>query len=232
MITLAKILVLDDEKEIVNLLRTLLTNDGHEVLTAKTGQESLETVDSNNIDLAILDVMLPDMSGFDVLEKIRETHFFPVLMLTAKSEDFDKISGLSLGADDYMSKPFNPFEVLARVKTQLRRYQTYNKEGSLEKTEYEKNGLIVSANSRKVTLYEEEVKLTPIEFDIVWYLCQNEGRVVSSEELFEQVWKETFLDNNNTVMAHIARIREKLKEPPRQPKFLKTVWGVGYTIEK
>lgn len=229
---MTKILVLDDEKEIVNLLKSLLTNDGYEVITATTGEEALQLVDDTSFDLAILDVMLPGVSGFDVLQKIRERQFFPVLMLTAKSDDFDKINGLSLGADDYITKPFNPFEVLARVKTQLRRYQTYNQDTTSSLTDYDRNGLSVSLDSRKVSLYEEEIKLTPIEFDILWYLCQNEGRVVPSEELFEKVWKENYLDNNNTVMAHIARLREKLKEPPRHPKFIKTVWGVGYTIEK
>lgn len=229
---MAKILILDDEREIINLLSTLLSNEGYEVYEALSGEESLTIIQKNTIDLAILDVMLPDISGFDVLKKIRETQFFPVLMLTARGADLDKISGLSLGADDYIVKPFNPFEVLARVKTQLRRYQTYNSEWQSDADEYERNGLTVSGKSRKVFLFEEELKLTPIEFDILWYLCKNEGRVVSSEEIFEQVWQEEYLDNNNTVMAHIARIREKMHEPPRQPKFLKTVWGVGYTIEK
>lgn len=229
---MAKVLLLDDEKEIIDLLSTLLTNEGYEVYKAMTGEESLAIVKETAIDLAILDVMLPDVSGFDVLQKIRETQFFPVLMLTARGADLDKISGLSMGADDYIVKPFNPFEVLARVKTQLRRYQTYNSDRQPVTDEYERNGLAVSGNSRKVFLYDEEIKLTPIEFDILWYLCKNEGRVVPSEELFEKVWQEDYLDNNNTVMAHVARIREKMHEKPRQPKFLKTVWGVGYTIEK
>ncbi|EOH90849.1 VanR-ABDEGLN family response regulator transcription factor [Enterococcus pallens] len=229
---MAKVLLLDDEKEIIDLLSTLLTNEGYEVYKAMTGEESLAIVKETAIDLAILDVMLPDVSGFDVLQKIRETQFFPVLMLTARGADLDKISGLSMGADDYIVKPFNPFEVLARVKTQLRRYQTYNSDRQPATDEYERNGLAVSGNSRKVFLYDEEIKLTPIEFDILWYLCKNEGRVVPSEELFEQVWQEDYLENNNTVMAHVARIREKMHEKPRQPKFLKTVWGVGYTIEK
>lgn len=229
---MAKVLLLDDEKEIIDLLSTLLTNEGYEVYKAMTGEESLAIVKETAVDLAILDVMLPDVSGFDVLQKIRETQFFPVLMLTARGADLDKISGLSMGADDYIVKPFNPFEVLARVKTQLRRYQTYNSDRQPVTDEYERNGLAVSGNSRKVFLYDEEIKLTPIEFDILWYLCKNEGRVVPSEELFEKVWQEDYLDNNNTVMAHVARIREKMHEKPRQPKFLKTVWGVGYTIEK
>lgn len=228
---MANILILDDEKEILTLLDVLLTDAGHNVFSAMTGKESLDIINAEKIDLAILDVMLPDISGLEVLQKIREDQYFPVLMLTAKNDDFNKINGLTLGADDYMTKPFNPFEVLARVKTQLRRSQTYNNETKVNKEEYDSNGLFISNYSRKVTLYEEPVKLTPIEFDILWYLCKNADRVVSSEELFEAVWKESYLDNNNTVMAHIARIREKMQEEPRQPKFIKTVWGVGYTVE-
>jgi len=229
---MTKILILDDEKEIIELLGTLLSNEGYEVYESTSGEEALGIIEKNTIDLALLDVMLPGISGFEVLKTIREKHFFPVMMLTARVTDLDKIQGLSMGADDYVIKPFNPFEVLARVKTQLRRYKKYNTEWKFEGDEYEKNGLVVSNKSRKVFLYEEEIKLTPIEFDILWYLCKNEGRVVPSEEIFEQVWKEDYLDNNNTVMAHVARIREKMKEKPRDPKFLKTVWGVGYTIEK
>lgn len=227
-----KILVLDDEKEIINLLSTMLSNEDYEVYEASSGEESLNIIRNNKIDLALLDVMLSDISGFEVLKKIRESQNFPVIMLTARGDDIDKISGLSIGADDYITKPFNPFEVLARVKTQLRRYKIYNSIKEKNREEYEKNGLSILIDSRKVFLEGEEIQLTPIEFNILWYLCKNEGRVISSEEVFEKVWKESYLDNNNTVMAHVARIREKMHERPRQPKFIKTVWGVGYTIEK
>lgn len=227
-----KILVLDDEKEIINLLSTMLSNEDYEVYEASSGEESLNIIRNNKIDLALLDVMLSDISGFEVLKKIRESQNFPVIMLTARGDDIDKISGLSIGADDYITKPFNPFEVLARVKTQLRRYKIYNSIKEKNREEYEKNGLSILIDSRKVFLEEEEIQLTPIEFNILWYLCKNEGRVISSEEVFEKVWKESYLDNNNTVMAHVARIREKMHERPRQPKFIKTVWGVGYIIEK
>ena len=177
--------------------------------------------------------MLPDMSGFALCQKIRETHMFPIIMLTAKVEDMDKITGLTMGADDYMTKPFSPLELVARVKTQLRRYTRYNASSAAEASRqvFDFSGLYISRDSRKCTLYGAELSLTPIEFDILFYLCEHRGKVVPSEELFEAVWKEKYLDNNNTVMAHIARLREKMKEPSRKPKFIKTVWGVGYTIE-
>lgn len=156
-------------------------------------------------------------------------------MLTAKVEDIDKIMGLTIGADDYITKPFNPLEVVARVKTQLRRYMRYN-DVSEHKTktidEYDIKGLIINKETHKCSLFGKEILLTPIEFSILWYLCQHQGKVVPSEELFEAIWEEKYLDNNNTVMSHIGRIREKLHEPSRNPKFIKTVWGVGYTIEK
>ena len=182
--------------------------------------------------MAILDVMLPDMDGFRICKKIREKYFYPVIMLTAKVEDADKIMGLTIGADDYITKPFNPLEVVARVKTQLRRYVRYN-HAACEKSvkEYDIRGLVINQDTHKCSLYGKKIVLTPIEFSILWYLCENKGKVIPSEELFENVWKEKFLDNNNTVMAHIGRLREKLGEPAKKPKFIKTVWGVGYTIE-
>lgn len=227
-----EILIVDDEKEIADMLNAFLENEGYEIKKAYNGNDALKILEKSKPDLALLDVMLPDIDGFTLLRKIREKDFFPVLMLTARSEDLDKITGLSLGADDYITKPFNPLEVVARVKTQLRRYHTYNQENTLEIEEYDRNGLCVSPGSHKVFLFKKEIKLTPLEFKILWYLCSHAGEVVSSESLFENVWEEKYLDNNNTVMAHIARLREKLHEPPRKPKYIKTVWGVGYTIEK
>lgn len=227
-----QLLIVDDEKEIADMLTTFLTNEGFTVWTAYDGQTAETILAEQAIDLAILDVMLPDIDGFTLLKNIRQDRFFPVVMLTAKGEDIDKITGLSYGADDYITKPFSPLEVIARVKTQLRRYQTYNQETPRFAEEYDHNGLRVSNKSHKVFLYEKELKLTPLEFRILWTLCQHAGEVVSSEMLFEEAWGEKYLDSNNTVMAHIARLREKLKEPPRKPKFIKTVWGVGYTIEK
>lgn len=228
-----KILIVDDEEEIANLLELYLHNEGYEVYKFYNGSDALHCIENNQIDMAVLDVMLPDIDGFRICQKIREDYFFPVIMLTAKGEDMDKIMGLTLGADDYITKPFNPLEVVARVKTQLRRYKRYNQvQETKEVLEYDIRGLIINKETHKVYLYKELLDLTPIEFDILWYLCTKQGKVVSSEELFEAVWKEKYINNNNTVMAHIARLREKLKESTKNPKFIKTVWGVGYQIEK
>lgn len=237
-----KILVVDDEKDIADLLEVYLANDGFEVFKFYNATEALRCVEETELDLALLDVMLPDMDGFQLLRTIREKHFFPIIMLTAKIADADKIMGLTMGADDYMTKPFNPLEVTARVKTQLRRYTRYNRVAQADQPgfqpsresagmEYDVRGLVINKSTHRCSLYGREVSLTPIEFSILWTLCERQGQVVSSEALFETVWGEKFLDNNNTVMAHIARLREKLNEPPRKPKFIKTVWGVGYTIE-
>lgn len=231
-----KILIVDDEKEIADLIEVYLKNDGYTVLKCDNGTDALRCIQSERLDLVILDVMLPDMNGFRICQKIREQYFYPVIMLTARVEDGDKIMGLTIGADDYITKPFNPLEVTARVKTQLRRYSCYNRAANAEEkdvpvTEYDVRGLVINKSTHKCTLYGEEISLTPIEFSILWYLCERRGKVIPSEELFEQVWGEKFLNNNNTVMAHIGRLREKLKEPAKKPKFIKTVWGVGYTIE-
>lgn len=229
------ILIVDDEKEIADLIEVYLKNDGYSVYKFYNGSDALRCVESKHIDLAILDVMLPDLDGFHICQQIRKKHFFPIIMLTAKVEDTDKILGLTLGADDYITKPFNPLEVVARVKTQLRRYVKYNNTGSEnpeEINEYDIKGLCINKDTHICTLYGKELSLTPIEFSILWYLCSNKGNVVSSEELFEGVWGEKYLDNNNTVMVHIGRLREKLREPAKKPKFIKTVWGVGYKIEE
>ena len=228
-----KILVVDDEKEIADLLKLYLENDGYCVQTFDNGADALKSVAEDAPDLAILDIMLPDTDGFSVCRKIREKHFFPVIMLTAKVADEDKIMGLTIGADDYITKPFNPLEVVARVKTQLRRAQRYNASPlrEAEKNEFDIRGLLINRDSHKCLLFGKELSLTPTEFSLLWYLCEHQGKVVTSEELFEAVWKEKFLDNNNTVMAHIGRLREKMGEPARNPKFIKTIWGVGYEIE-
>lgn len=228
-----KILVVDDEKELADLLEVYLKNDGYTVYKYYNGRDALKGIEENTPDLAILDVMLPDMDGFRICQKIREKYYFPVIMLTAKIEDSDKIMGLTIGADDYITKPFNPLEVVARVKTQLRRFQRYNPSvgQTAEKNEYDIRGLLINKDSHKCFLFGKELALTPIEFSILWYLCEHQGRVVTSEELFEAVWKEKYLNNNNTVMAHIGRLREKMKEPAKNPKFIRTVWGVGYEIE-
>ncbi len=229
------ILVVDDEKEIADVLEVYLVNDGYTVHKFYSGREALACIDNAELDLAILDVMLPDMDGFWICQKIRESYFYPVIMLTARTADSDKIMGLTLGADDYITKPFNPLEVVARVKTQLRRYMHYNFHVARQKEEqreYDIRGLIINRDSHKCFLFGEELQLTPIEFSLLWYLCSRQGTVVPSEELFEAVWGEKYYKNNNTVMAHIGRLREKMKEPGKNPRFVKTVWGVGYTIEK
>ena len=228
-----KILVVDDEAAIADLVEVYLTNEGYAVFACGTAAEALEIVAREELSLAILDVMLPDMDGFALCQRIRENHLFPILMLTARGEDTDKITGLTLGADDYVTQPFSPLELVARVKTQLRRYLRYNGgEGAApEDDEIDIRGLSISQARHRCTLNGQELKLTPLEFRILWTLCRRRGSVVSSEELFESAWGEKYLDNNNTVMAHIARLREKMHEPARRPKFIKTVWGVGYTIE-
>lgn len=225
------ILIVDDEKEIADLLELYLKNEGYEVFKYYTGREALECISSNKLSLAVLDVMLPDIDGFRICQKIREKYYFPVIMLTAKVEDMDKIMGLTLGADDYITKPFNPLEVVARVKTQLRRYMRYNTAEEPDTLEYDIRGLTINKENHECILFGKELSLTPIEFSILWYLCERRGKVVSSEELFETIWKEKFLDNNNTVMAHMGRLREKMQENPKNPKFIKTVWGVGYKLD-
>lgn len=228
-----KILITDDEPAIADLVELYLKNEGYETIKCENAMDALTVLEKEEISLAILDVMLPDMDGFTLLQKIREDHFFPIIMLTAKIEDEDKINGLSLGADDYITKPFNPLELTARVKTQLRRFTRYNKENSsADDGEISIRGLFICKDSRKCTKNGKEVTLTPLEFDILWYLCKKKGNVVSFEELYETVWGEKYFESNNTIMAHIARIREKLGEPARKPEYIKSVWGVGYKIEQ
>ena len=222
------ILIVDDEKEIADLVELYLKNENYHIEKAVDSETALDILEKKRIGLALLDVMLPDMDGFTLCKKIREKHLFPIIMLTAKNTDIDKINGLTLGADDYITKPFSPLELTARVKTQIRRFKEYN---SKDSDVYDKNGLYVCNDTHICTLYDQPIALTPIEFKLLWYLCEKQGKVVSSEQLFEDVWGEKYLDNNNTVMSHIARLREKLGEPPRKPKFIKTVWGVGYKID-
>ena len=227
-----KILVLDDEKEIADLISLYLENEGYEVYKFYSPREALACISENEMDLAVLDVMLPEIDGFTICKYIREKYTYPVIMLTARVENTDKINGLTIGADDYITKPFNPLEVVARVKAQLRRYKRYNYKISEKNDYYEIGGLFINKSTHECTLLGKPVNLTPIEFNILWLLCEKDGNVVSSEEIFERVWGEKYLDGNNTVMVHIRRLREKLGEKPRNPKFIKTVWGVGYKIGK
>ncbi len=226
------ILIVDDEREIADLVELYLKGEDYVIHKFYSGKEALECARTQHLDLAILDVMMPDIDGFEICREIRKTHHFPIIMLTAKVEDMDKITGLTIGADDYITKPFNPLELVARVKAQLRRYQRYNDVTLKSEDIYDYGGLFINKDTHECMLYGKEIALTPIEFNILWLLCENNGKVVSSEEIFEKVWGEKYLDSNNTVMVHIRRIREKLGEPPRNPKFIKTVWGVGYKVEK
>ena len=225
------VLVVDDEKEIADLVEVYLKNENYNVYKCYTSEKAIKYVDTIKLDIAILDIMIQGKNGFEICKYIREKGLkFPVIMLTAKIEDNDKIKGLTLGADDYITKPFNPLELVARVKSALRRYTIYNNEKE-EKNIIEINGLIIDKEKHKCLLYDKEIDLTPMEFDILLYLATNRGKVISSEELFENVWKEKYFDSNNTIMVHIRRIREKLNENTKNPKFIKTVWGVGYKIE-
>lgn len=229
----ANILVVDGEKEIADVVELYLTNEDFNVFKFYNGSETLDCIDKEEIDLAILDVMLPDMSGFTILQKIRKNHTFPVLMLTAKVEAMDKINGLSLGADDYMEKPFNPLELIARVKAQLRRVTKYNDGKKAEDSVIDFGGILLNSKTHQCFYNEKEVILTPLEFDILWLLCEHRGQVISSEQLFEQVWREKYYKNsNNTVMVHIRHLREKLKQPINNNPIIKTVWGVGYKVEE
>ncbi len=227
------ILVVDDEPEIADLVEVYLRSEGFIVHTCGTAGEALAALEQQPMDLAILDVMLPDKSGFDLCGELRREHRFPVLMLTARTSDMDKITGLTIGADDSITKPFNPLELVARVKAQLRRYTRYNsaQEKGPGGDVIDFNGLVIDRGTHQCTLYDRELNLTPIEFDILWMLCSNRGQVISAERLFETVWGEKYLDRNNTVMVHIRRLREKMGEPSRDPRFIKTVWGVGYKID-
>lgn len=227
-----KILVVDDEKEIADLVEIYLKNENYDVYKFYNSEEALKCINNTTIDLAILDIMMPIMNGFELCKKIREKYTFPVIMLTAKIEDIDKITGLTIGADDYVTKPFSPLEIVARVKAQLRRYTRYNEGAKQSDNEIDFLGLIINKVTHECSLYDKPLNLTPIEFSILWLLCENRGNVISSEELFEKIWGEKYMDSNNTVMVHIRRLREKMNEPARKPKFIKTIWGVGYKIEK
>ncbi|MCM1569398.1 MAG: response regulator transcription factor [Roseburia sp.] len=274
---MARILIVDDEEEVADLLELFLKNDGFEVYKFYESPKALAFLEKQEVDLAILDIMMPDMDGFALCRRIREKYLFPIIMLTARVENTDKITGLLQGADDYITKPFQSLEVVARVKTQLRRYKNYNprvsmgrefpkgsgdvrcltEEGdSLEHSGRESavaedtkgrqrgnaqkeepdfcdiRGLYIDRMAHQCRLYDKQLELTPTEFEILWLLCSRQGQVVGSEELFRLVWGEKYYDNNNTVMKHIGKIREKLRENYKNPKFIKTVWGIGYTIEK
>lgn len=227
------ILIVDDEKEIGDLVSFILNNEGFETVVFYDSMDAYHfIIDNNTVDLALIDIMMPGMDGFTLLEKIREIKKFPVIMLSAKSEGADKIAGLTLGADDYITKPFNNSELIARVKAQLRRYTLYNPNTFKDSTQKYCSGISIDSARHKAEYLGKEMHLTPKEFDILWLLCENAGNVVSSEYIFESVWKEAYFDSNNTVMVHIRRIREKLDRAGKGGKTIQTVWGVGYKIEK
>lgn len=232
-ITSSKILIVDDEREIADLVEVYLQNENYTVFKYYSAQDALKCIDEQNLDLAILDVMLPDGNGLKICQKIREKYNFPVIMLTAKDEETDKITGLTLGADDYITKPFRPLEMVARVKAQLRRYKKYNSPQVQDKTIITHSGLIIDVNTHECFLNEKPLSLTPTEFSILRILCEHKGNVVSSEQLFHEIWgDEYFSKSNNTITVHIRHLREKMNDSLENPKYIKTVWGVGYKIEK
>ncbi|NBI30116.1 response regulator transcription factor [Chengkuizengella marina] len=224
------ILVVDDDQEIVQLVTIYLQNEGFEVYKAKNGVEALEIFNNEEIDLLILDIMMPEMNGIELTQSLREKHVVPILMLSAKSEDMDKITGLMVGADDYLTKPFNPLELVARVKTLLRRSYNYQTEKSPNEKVIKINDLEINKALHIVKAGDIPVQLTAKEFDILYTLASNAGKVFSSENLFEIVWKEDYYSSNNTVMVHMSNLREKLDKVLGY-KIIKTIWGVGYTIE-
>ena len=229
----AAIMIVDDEEAIANLVEVYLQNEGFTVHKCFNAAQALACVEREKLDLAILDVMLPDLDGFTLCQKIREHHLFPILMLTAKVEDMDKITGLTLGADDYITKPFNPLELVARVKSQLRRYtQLGNLNQQPDGQVYKCGGLQINDDNKEVTVDGDPIKLTPIEYNILLLLVKNAGKVFSIDEIYEQIWNEEAIGADNTVAVHIRHIREKIEINPREPKYLKVVWGVGYKIEK
>lgn len=232
-----RILVVDDEKAITDLVGIYLRNEGYSVTLAYTGADAVREILAQEFDLAVLDIMLPDIDGFELLRTIRAEHTYPVIMLTARDSQSDKIEGLSLGADDYVVKPFRPLELVARVKAQLRRYTSYGSRNEAGEPEdgpiISFNGLEINRDARTVTVDERPVRCTPLEYAILLYLAEHRGHVVPVEELFRAVWDEEFMaGSNNTVMVHIRHLREKIGDDAQNPRFIKNIWGVGYTIEK
>jgi len=226
------ILVVEDDKHVRRLLEAVLKREGYDVVTAEDGVKALEVLDSQHIDLIILDIMMPNMDGIEACIKIRETQKFPIIMLSAKGQELDKINGLSVGADDYVTKPFSPLELVARVKSQLRRTRNYMADLNAKQDEIIIDGLVINSVTHEVSVDDQPVKLTPREFAILELLARNRGQVLSMEQIYAKVWKEQFLESTNTLMVHIRKIREKIEEDPRKPQYLKTVWGVGYKLEK
>ena len=230
-----KILVVDDEHEIADLIELYLKNENYTVYKFYSSEEALNCITETEFDLAILDIMIPNIDGFKLLNHIRNKFNYPVIMLTAKDEEIDKITGLTLGADDYITKPFRPLEMIARVKAQLRRYKKYNPAHSeIDTTDVlTHSGLIMNIKTHECLLNEKPLVLTPTEFSILRILLENKGKVVSAEGLFHQIWQDEYYSkSNNTITVHIRHLREKMNDTVDNPKYIKTIWGVGYKIEK
>ena len=230
---MAKILVCDDDKDIVEAIDIYLTQEGYEVLKAYDGDEAIKVLKRNEVDLLIMDVMMPRLDGIRATLKIRENMSLPIIILSAKSEDADKILGLNIGADDYITKPFNPLELVARVKSQLRRYtQLGSTARSDNQSEFRTGGIVIRDDLKEVTVDGEKVKLTPIEYNLFLLLVKNQGKVFSINQIYENIWNEEAIGADNTVAVHIRHIREKIEINPKEPRYLKVVWGVGYKVEK
>ena len=229
---MAKILVCDDDREIVDAIEIYLLQEGFEVIKAFDGIEAIEALKSNDVQLLIIDVMMPRMDGIHAILKIRESSSIPIIILSAKTEDPDKILGLNIGADDYLPKPFNPLELVARVKSQLRRYTKLGNIPQDSMEVYQVGGLVIHDDTKEVFVDDEPVKLTPIEYNILLLLVKNQGRVFSIDQIYEKIWNEQAIGADNTVAVHIRHIREKIELNPREPRYLKVVWGVGYKVDK
>ncbi|MBQ8327247.1 MAG: response regulator transcription factor [Lachnospiraceae bacterium] len=230
---MATILVCDDDKEIVDAIEIYLVQEEFSVIKAYDGEQAVEMLKRNKVDLILLDIMMPVMDGIQAAVKIRKISSVPIIMLSAKSEDTDKILGLNMGADDYVTKPFNPLELIARIKSQLRRYTKLSNNVKENNAVFSSGGLVMNTETKEVFVDDEPVKLTPIEYRILLLLVKNQGRVFSIDEIYENIWnEEPFASSDNTVAVHIRHIREKIEINPREPKYLKVVWGVGYKVEK
>ncbi|AJS59791.1 response regulator transcription factor [Paenibacillus sp. IHBB 10380] len=226
------ILIADDEVEIADLVALHLQKEGYHIVKASDGKAAIHAIQSQSIDLAILDIMMPELDGYKVTRQIREKYHLPIIFLSAKTSDLDKITGLVMGADDYMTKPFNPMELMARVNSQLRRSKLFNQPAAANKRVLEAGGLTISPDQHTVTLYGEVIELTPKEFDILYLLTSHPKQIFSVESIFQQVWGEAYYERGNTVMVHIRTLRKKLGEDISKNKFIKTIWGVGYTINE
>lgn len=229
---MANILVCDDDKEIVDAIEIYLSQDGYKIYKAYDGEQAIQILDKEEIHLLVMDIMMPKLDGIRATLKIREYSSIPIIILSAKSEDTDKILGLNIGADDYICKPFNPLELVARVKSNLRRYTSLGSLTGENKAIYQVGGLVLNDDTKQVTVDDEPVKMTPIEYNILLLLMKNQGRVFSINQIYESIWNEDAIGADNTVAVHIRHIREKIEINPKEPRYLKVVWGVGYKIDK